>query len=289
MGKIQIMTDSASDISPEDEEALPISILPYPIMFRDRTYISRVELDNDQFYRLLAQSGEIPKTAQLTTFQFEEIYLQQAEDDVDDLILVLINSKGSATYQNAVAATRTFFEAHPEFQQTFRIHVLDGLGYSSLYGAPVVKAAQMAQNGTDCAAILQYLRDILPRREIYFGIYDLTYAAKSGRIPTAAAFLGAKLNMHPVMKIYGQEIVTAAKCRGDRRLIEGVVDLCAADMEPGSPYELIYGSDSACAGELRQQLTARLGYGPAASYQIGAAIAANSGPRIVGASFTRKQ
>ncbi len=33
----------------------------------------------------------------------------------------------------------------------------------------------------------------------------------------------------------------------------------------------------------------RLGYEPAAVYQIGAAVAANSGPRVVGAAFTRKK
>lgn len=33
----------------------------------------------------------------------------------------------------------------------------------------------------------------------------------------------------------------------------------------------------------------QLGYEPAAVYQIGAAVAANSGPGVVGAAFTRKK
>ena len=33
----------------------------------------------------------------------------------------------------------------------------------------------------------------------------------------------------------------------------------------------------------------QLGYEPAAVYQIGAAVAAYSGPRVVGAAFTRKK
>ena len=62
-----------------------------------------------------------------------------------------------------------------------------------------------------------------------------------------------------------------------------------ADMEPGSPYELVYGSDPACLEELRRLMAQRLGYEAAACYQIGAAVAANSGPRVVGAAFTRKK
>ena len=62
-----------------------------------------------------------------------------------------------------------------------------------------------------------------------------------------------------------------------------------ADMEPGTPYEIIYGNDKACLEELRRLMVQQLGYEPAAAYQIGAAVAANAGPRVVGAAFTRKK
>lgn len=130
--------------------------------------------------------------------------------------------------------------------------------------------------------------DILPRRQIYFGIYDLKYAAKSGRIPTAAAFLGTKLNLKPVMKIADNSITTAAKCRGERKLVEKVAEMSIADMEPGTPYEIVYGNDATCLEKLRCLMVQQLGYEPAATYQIGAAVAANSGPRVAGVSFTRK-
>ena len=85
------------------------------------------------------------------------------------------------------------------------------MGYNAIYGALVVYAAQMLEKGSSLDEILQYLTDILPRRQIYFGIYDLTYAAKSGCIPTAAAFVGTKLQLKPIMKIFNRSITTAAK------------------------------------------------------------------------------
>ena len=289
MGKIQIMTDSASDISYADEQRYSISVIPFPITLGDKSYTSRVDFDNEQFFDLMAQYDEIPKTAQITPFQFQEIYLREAQAGVTDLILVLINSKGSSTYDNSVQAIDLFYEEYPEYRDVLHIHSFDGMGYNALYGSPVVHAAQMCADGASLEAILQYLTDILPRRQIYFGIYDLKYAAKSGRIPTAAAFLGTKLNLKPVMKIFDNGITTAAKCRGERKLVEKVAEMSIADMEPGSPYELIYGNDPACLEELRRLMVQQLGYEPAAVYQIGAAVAANSGPRVVGASFTRKK
>ena len=289
MGKIQIMTDSASDISYADEREYNISVIPFPITLGDKTYTSRVDFDNQQFFDLMAQYDEIPKTAQITPFQFQEIYLQQARAGVTDLVLVLINSKGSSTYDNSVQAIELFYEEYPEYRDVLHIHSFDGMGYNALYGSPVVHAAKMCAEGASLEEILNYLTDILPRRQIYFGIYDLKYAAKSGRIPTAAAFLGTALNMKPVMNIFDRSITTAAKCRGERKLVEKVAEMSIAAMEPGSPYEIVYGSDSSCLEELRRLMVQQLGYEPAAVYQIGAAVAANSGPRVVGATFTRKK
>ena len=289
MGKIQIMTDSASDISYADEKKYNISVIPFPITLGDKTYTSRVDFDNQQFFDLMAQYDEIPKTAQITPFQFQEIYLQQARAGVTDLVLVLINSKGSSTYDNSVQAIELFYEEYPEYRDVLHIHSFDGMGYNALYGSPVVHAAKMCAEGASLEEILNYLTDILPRRQIYFGIYDLKYAAKSGRIPTAAAFLGTALNMKPVMNIFDRSITTAAKCRGERKLVEKVAEMSIAAMEPGSPYEIVYGSDSSCLEELRRLMVQQLGYEPAAVYQIGAAVAANSGPRVVGVAFTRKK
>lgn len=289
MSKIKIMTDSASDISYENEKKYFISVIPFPITLGDKTYTSRVDFDNEQFFSLMAQYDEIPKTAQITPFQFQEIYLREAQAGVNDLILVLINSKGSSTYDNSVQAIDLFYEEYPEYRDSFHIYSIDGMGYNALYGSPVVHAAKMCADGAKAEEIVQYLTDILPRRQIYFGIYDLKYAAKSRRIPTAAAFLGTKLNLKPVMKIADCSITTAAKCRGERKLVEKVAEMSIADMEPGTPYEIVYGNDATCLEELRCLMVEQLGYEPAEIYQIGAAIAANSGPRVVGVSFTRKK
>ena len=289
MRKIQIMTDSASDISYADEQKYSISVIPFPITLGDKSYTSRVDFDNEQFFTLMAQHDEIPKTAQITPFQFQQIYLREAKAGVTDLILVLINSKGSATYDNSLQAINLFFEEYPQYKEVLHIHSFDGMGYNALYGSPVVHAAQTCDDGASVEEILHYLTEILPRRQIYFGIYDLKYAAKSGRIPTAAAFLGSALKLKPVMKIFDHSITTAAKCRGERKLVEKVVEMSMADMEPGTPYELVYGNDISCLEELRHLMVQKLGYEPAAIYQIGAAVAANSGPRVVGAAFTRKK
>ena len=288
MRKIQIMSDSASDISVADEKQHNISVIPFPVTLGGKSYTSRVDFDNEGFYALMAEHDDIPTTSQITPFQFVDIYLQQARAGVTDLILVLINSRGSSTYDNSVQAIQLFHEDYPEYPD-FRVHSFDGMGYNACYGAPVVEAAKMLEAGAGVEEICAWLEDVLPRRQVYCGIYDLKYAARSGRIPTAAAFLGNKLNLKPVMKIFDREITTAAKCRGEKKLVEKITQLSLSDMEPDTPYQVIYGCDESCLEEIRAAMKEALGYEADAVYQIGAAVAANAGPRVVGVAFTRKK
>ena len=288
MEKIIIMTDSASDISAEDEKRYDIAVLPFMIELDGKSYTSRVDFDNNGFYELMAGSNEIPKTSQITPFEFQKVFHKAGQDGVTDLILVLINSKGSQTYGNAKMAVDSFFDEHPRYQGQLRITIIDGIGYNALYGAPVVEAAKMREAGKSADEIIAYLTDIMPRRQIYFGIYTLKYAGKSGRIPSAAAFIGDKLNLKPVMKICDNAITTAAKTRGERNLVAKVAEMSLADMEPGTPYEVIYGNDPSCRDEMARIMTEKLGYAPSAAYQIGAAVAANAGPKVCGVSFIRK-
>ena len=286
MSKLKIITDSASDITFAEEAAYAIRVIPFPIALGGKSYLSRVDFDNQGFYALMNQyPDDLPTTSQVTPFQFQEIIEEEVEQGHSELIFLLINSQGSATYSNAVLARDTYFDEHPEQVGQVKISVLDSRGYSSLYGYLAVEAAKMAMAGEGLEAVEAYLTQALEKRMIYFGIYSLKYAGKSGRIPSAAAFLGDKLGLKPVMKIFDHEITTAAKARGEQRLIASLVELVARDIAPGTPYQLIYGSVVEDLDKLRLAMTQKLGYGPTGVYQIGAAIAANAGPRAVGVSF----
>lgn len=289
MEKIRIITDSASDITVENEKNLDIRVLPFQIALGDKSYTSRIDFDNDGFYELMAQYDEIPKTSQITPFEFQELYLEEAKAGYTDIILVLINSHGSSTYGNSVMAKEAFFDEHPEYEGKVRIYNIDGKGYSAIYGVPVVNGAKMVKEGKSAKEIDAYIRNTIDNRRIYFGMYTLKYAGKSGRIPSAAAFVGDRLNLKPIMKICDNEITTGAKVRGEGKLIPKIVDMSLADMKPGTPYEVIYGDDVSVREEIENMMKERVGYGPAGYYQIGAAIAANAGPRTVGLAFELKE
>ena len=58
MSKIQIITDSASDISKEMEQKYNLDVISYSIVIGDKTYTSRVDFDNEGCYELMEAERE---------------------------------------------------------------------------------------------------------------------------------------------------------------------------------------------------------------------------------------
>lgn len=283
--KVVLMTDSASDIAREAERAYGIKIICFEHVFAGKTYKSRVDFDNQKYYEMLEQFDGIPATSQVTPYEFERIYEKQLQDGCAELIYVSINSKGSATHANAILAREQFYQAHPQARTGMKIHIIDGKTYTCGYGYAVVEAAKMLQNGVSAGQTAAYIQDWCDHCQIYFVPYTLKYAAKSGRINGAAAFLGNALGIKPLMVIENQAINVAAKTRGEKNAVKAVIENSAAAMKPGSPYCLVYGNNPQDCETVRAAMVQKVGYEPAMVCQIGAEIAANAGPKAGGRGF----
>lgn len=285
MAKLKFITDSASDISLQDEKSLGIQVLSFPVSFGDQTYLSRVDFDNEKFFSMLEASSELPTTSQITVFQYGEVFEDAYHDGYTDVINTTINAEASGTYNSACLAAQMFYETHPEAKHVFRIHNIDGCSYTSAYGYAVVEGAKMAREGKTAAEIVDFMKDWVQHCVIYFVPYTLKYASKSGRIPSAAAFVGELVGLKPVMRIAGHKIVTNDKIRGEKKIISTITKKAIAEMKSGSPYIVLYGSHVENADALEAAMAEAVGYAPAGRAQIGAAIAINAGPHAVGVAI----
>lgn len=285
MPKIKIMTDSASDISAQNEKKNDILIVPFKVAMGEKSYVSRQDFDNAEFYKMLDEYEGIPSTSQITAFDFLEYFKDLYYSDYTDVIYVSINSEGSATYNNAVMAAKEFYDEIPEAKNEFHIYNIDGKSYTGGYGYAVVEAAKKAAKGASAEEIVAYIKDWVDNCVIFFGMYSLQYAKKSGRIPAAAAFVGEIMGLRPVSRIQHNQITTEAKVRGDKALLPKILELTVNEMIPKTPYCIVYGNDTEVRDEMAQLMTKKVGYPPADFYQIGSEVAVNAGPKVAGVIF----
>ncbi len=290
MSKVRIITDSASDIPQDLQQKYDVDVISFTVVLGDKEYVCRQDFNAEEFYQMMEDHpNEIPKTSQITSYRFMEMYYDYYKQGYTDLILVLINGEGSATYGNSLMAIDMLLEEHPECEGKIHIYTYDGKSYCCGYGHTVLNAGKMLQEGLSASEIRAYIEKELDRRRVYFAIYNLQYAGRSGRIPSAAAFLGDKIGIKPIMKIWDHEISTATKCRGEKKVVSKLAKMVLSEMEPDGEYQIVYGSDYALGEEMTRYMTDKLGYGPTESYQIGSEVAANAGPKVVGVSFNVKE
>lgn len=285
MANIVFITDSASDIDKATESKYDLKVIDFKVTVDGDTFLTRQKYSKEEFYDVVEKANSIPGTSQVPPLEFEEVYLEQIKKGYDKLIVVTINSKGSGTFNNANLAITMLFDDHPELESKVQIVVIDGVGYTGFYGQVVIDGCEMIKKGQSFDKIVNMCQKRLPRRKIYFGMYSLKFAGKSGRIPSAAAFIGEALAIKPIMKICDNQIATAKKVHGDRKIIKTIIELTDADIKKGTPYSIVYGSDPTVKDEMEKAATEYFGYPPVSLYRIGAAIAINAGPKVIGLIF----
>ena len=249
MLKYKVYADAAADIPKEICKRYGIETLPIPVTIGDRSFLSGLDLENDEFYEMLEACDTLPVTSQVTPYVFEEVFTKELSEGTQELFVFLINGKGSATYNNAVATRERFYAENADAKEKMHIHLFDGASYAAGYGYAAMLAAQKLEMGMDAAEVVELAEQQIKKQRIYFGLYTLRYAGKSGRIPSAAVFVGEALGIKPIMRIFDHKIITAGKARGDKKLIKEIVKMTLEDMEPGTPYVVGCGSDKQVCDE----------------------------------------
>ena len=256
MAHIKFSTDSASDIPAALREEWNIQVLPFPIAMGDREYMDGFDFTPDEFFQMLLDSPQIPTHAQLNPYLFTECFEKAWKEGYTDLIHTSINSKGSATYGNAIQARDEFYEDHPDAQDTFHIHIIDSKNYTMGYGWAVVQGAKMAAAGAQAGEIVDFIQDWVDHVRVIFAPLDLRFANGESKI--------------------------LSKARGEKNAISAVVELCKQERSANSPYLVVHGNNLEQAGKLLEACRQELGCEPALEYLIGGVVSINAGPNVIG-------
>ncbi|HCA33570.1 MAG TPA: hypothetical protein DEP00_00195 [Lachnospiraceae bacterium] len=287
MRKIRISTESTADIPGEMARELGIEVLPLTININGTEYHDGVDITPQQVYRHISEDKEMPKTSQVTSAVYMDLYERMYEEGVEELIHVAINSKGSGCYQSACLARTLFYEENEEAMETFRIHVIDSGTYSMLYGIPVIEAARMVRSNeegrTDYKAhqISDYIRDWTQNAFAIFVPLDLKVVKKSGRISAAKAVLGEVMGIKPIISMENGETQIIAKVRGEIKVINKAAEIMKQNWKVGSEYALAYGTNMEAYGRLTEAVAKVTSQPPICQYPVGCAIACNTGANMV--------
>lgn len=286
MSKTVILTDSGCDIPRELIDELGIVIIPFEVSFCGQTFREIYDKSTQEFYDMMSEDESIPKTYPLYTEEFTKMYQKLYNEGYTDIITVLINSKGSPTFDNSVTAKENFYSRYPN--ANMRIHNIDSRCYTMAYGYAVIEAAKMLKDGAETDEIVWYLNDWFKKCAIYVVPKTLKYARKSGRVSSAVAVVGDILKIKPIIEFADYKSEMVDRIMGEKNVVKKLCDCVVSNMAQSSPYTIIHGSDYTFATEIEKELYNRTGRQAEMYAKIGCVVSANIGSDMVGVVVKRR-
>jgi DegV family protein with EDD domain len=275
----QIVTDSASDISPEEAKALGIEVAPLSVFFGDQAFKPE-ELPPERFYEKLKRSPILPTTAQLTPWDLEHFY-SKAHEGNKEILAIHLGSSFSGTYQSAVIAAKA----------VRGVHVVDS-GSASIGQALLVRAAvKLKKEGKSIAEIEEVLAGLKERLRLVAFVSSLKNFVRGGRISAAAGVLGSALNLCPILRVVDGAIINAGKVRGKESAYRELSRIIGEDGVDES-----YGVAIGHAGEPKAMEACHKVLGENSKltcdfydYNIGSVIGTHSGAGAAGIAYIAKK
>ena len=212
LSKIAILTDSASDITPDMIEGLDVTVIPIRLKIGENNYKDGVNLSKKEFWHKLLTEKVMPKTAQPSPAEFRDYYEELFNKGYEKIISLHISSKMSGTQQVAKVA-REMLKREKD------IIIVDSKSVTFGQAYQVLEAAKMVKAGAKLEDILARLYEIADKMKVYFAVSDLTYLEKGGRIGRASSVIGNLLKLRPVLKLEDGEVSLETKTFGERGAI----------------------------------------------------------------------
>jgi DegV family protein with EDD domain len=190
-----------------------------------------------------------------------------------------LSAKLSGTWESAALAAADFEGC---------VEVIDSGAAGMGLGFPVVAAAAAAARGADLAGVRAAAEAAIERTVTLFYVDTLEFMRRGGRIGATQAAVGTALSVKPILGMRDGAVVPLEKVRTSGKAIARVVER-AAEAVGGSTVDIAVQHAAAAerADALADALTARLPVRERYVGEVGAVLAAHSGPGLVCAVLLR--
>jgi len=278
---VAIVTDSGSDLTPEQLSSHSITQVPLTVSFGDESFLSPDEIAPEEFWkRMRDPSCPFARTAAPSVGQFKTAFEAAFAAGHDAIVCVCLSAELSSTIEHAHMAR--------DLMPGKNIVIVDSRSACMAEGSLVLTAADMAANGQTYAAIARRLDELIKQTDLYVALDTLDYLRKGGRIGAAKAAIGGLLSVKPIITVVDGVVVVGDQPRTRTRAMDRVIELLTD--RPLTRLHVMY-SPPTDPDALREAILAQCPQ-PAPTFvttqMIGPVIGAHVGPGAFGATLVRE-
>lgn len=186
-----VITDSAADITDKDIEELDINIIPIRIQLGQKSYLDKVTITPDEFFKELLVNTAQPTTSQPSVGEFRR-HFQYLASHYNNVLSISVTGSISGTLQASESAAK-------KIKADGNIFTYNSLNASLGQGQIAVYAAKCAKNGKNIHSTLEELNTIRKNTKTFGLIPNLKYAVQGGRVPKAVKIIADIFRLTPIL------------------------------------------------------------------------------------------
>ncbi|MBN1887119.1 MAG: DegV family protein [Thermoflexales bacterium] len=279
---MQIVTDSGMDLylPPEQMPEIELHVVPLTITLQGKSYRSGEDIQPQELYRILTETGAFPTTSQPAAGDFAAIYRRLAATD-PDILSIHISSGLSGTVNAAKAAAEMVPEAN--------VTIIDTKTLSGAMGWQVGAAARALKAAWSKERIVELTGRVAAASESIYTLNDLKYLIHGGRISHMKGLIASVLQIKPMIWVakpsgaYEQ----VGQARTFKRAVAGLVEIMMRKHAPGSALrvQVLHADNSEGAAMLREQVGQRYECTWLPLGHLSPVLGAHTGPSMVGVAY----
>ncbi len=172
----------------------PVKVIRSTLNLDGKEYEDYVDIQAKDFYKMIEENPNVDvSTSQTSTGKIASVYEELKEEGYTDVIVVVISSKLSGTYQGAILAK--------EMVEGINVYVLDSRSVSYGEAYLILEAIRLIKEGKKKIDIIDHLEKIRDHIYIYVLVDTLKFLVKNGRLSATSGFLGTLLKIKPLLQI----------------------------------------------------------------------------------------
>jgi DegV family protein with EDD domain len=193
--KIALVTDSTCDLSQDIIDDYQINMLPININFGENHYLDKVTIQPEQFYTLLKENKDYPKSSQVNEKSFTNLYSHLASH-YDSIISIHLSDKLSGTFNSSQKAARAISK---EFNKP--ISVINSKNLSGALGLIVLRTAKAIESGFSHDQVVNMAQNWTNNLKIFVSVRSIKYLVRGGRVSAVRGLIARILNINPIVSI----------------------------------------------------------------------------------------
>ena len=271
--RFRVVTDSTADLPDEWRREYGVEVVPLNVIFGQRSYRDRVDLNDDEFFRMLGEAKQLPTTSAPSPGDFAAVY-ERLKGECDACISIHIGSNLSGTAEAARVGAQSV--------EGFPVHVLDSRSVSMT----IAFLCEAAAKAPDFESGIKAAEERVPKQRVLALLDTLRYVEMGGRVGRVQYVVGSMLDMKAIMGVANGEISAVDRVRTRAKAIPRLVEHLKRD----APFErlaIMHSQAEAEAHRLRDEVQRDFPDLEIELGQIGAVLGTHAGPNALGACYLK--